>query len=112
VQACCVLEGHSLRELHVTGPRWYSNVTVPAWLKLGQLWQLRKLSVHIACSRTYDALVEQAQVVLSALGGCGSTVVLRLPGPVEPFDAALAALREAGLPAPLVEQRAAGSWKV
>jgi hypothetical protein len=61
---------------------------------------------------TYEALVEQAQAVLSALGGCGCTVVLRLPGPVEAFDAALAALHEAGLPATVLQQRAAGCWKV
>jgi hypothetical protein len=101
VQACCVLESHSLQELHVTDGDLDSDVTVPAWLQLGHMQQLRKLSLRITHSPTYARLVEQAHIFLSALFGC-DTVVLQLPGPIGPFESALAALREAGLPAPRV----------
>lgn len=101
VQACRVLESHSLQELHVIEGGMGAEVTLPAWLQLGQLRQLRKLSVRVTQKSTYAGLMKQALVFMSALAGCGA-VMLQLPGSNGPFVAALAALRDAGLPAPPV----------
>lgn len=100
VQAACVLEGHSLRELHVSEGN-STEVSRHAWMQLGKLRQLRQLSVE-GRGYTYACLAVDAAVFLGALSGCGA-VLLSLPGPTWPFEEAPAALRRAGLPAPRVE---------
>jgi hypothetical protein len=110
VQACSVLERHSLQEVHVversTGsfgqPQGHGRLNAAAWSQLGRLRRLRLLSVVITCQGTYRRLVREADVFLSALSGCGP-VVLHLPGYTAPFDAALFELQAAGVPAPHVE---------
>jgi hypothetical protein len=100
VQACRVLEGHSLRELHITEST-LAEVELAAWLQLGQLQWLHKLLVQLVDSDLSDSLAKDAEIFLSSLSGCRS-VHLCLPGSTEPFSTALAALEEAGMPAPTV----------
>lgn len=112
VRACCVLEGHSLQELHVfeVGMQLFVDQPAPAaaaWMQLGQLRQLPTLEVCIASKQTHDALAAEATVFLSALFGC-RTVLLRLPClSFEPFENAQAELRRVGWP---VQSLNIGSW--
>jgi hypothetical protein len=102
VQACCVLlDSHSLQELHVA-EQFSEDLSGTAWMQLGQLRRLRKLSVQV--SHACDELAAEAFVFLGALAGCG-TVALKLPAraSLQPFEVALEALHAAGLPVPCVE---------
>jgi hypothetical protein len=101
VQACCVLEGHSLQELHVSKGS-STQVSAAAWMQLGKLRQLRQLSVNIRAADTHASLAANTAVFLGTLSGCGA-VLLSLPGPIVSFEGGLAALQRAGLPAPQVE---------
>jgi hypothetical protein len=104
VQACCVLEGHSLQELHVTQGNILPHFSVrpAAWIQLRELRHLQHLSVKLTCEQTCACLADEALVLLSALRHCGS-VTLTVTGLTVLFEAALAALREAGMPTPRVE---------
>jgi hypothetical protein len=105
VQACCVLEGHSLHVNQGLEPTGFFDMSAGAWLQLGQLRQLRKLSVEIGCQQICDHLGKEALAFLSAVSRCGS-VVLKLLGSSLPYEAALVALREAGMPVPHVDLKA------
>jgi hypothetical protein len=102
LQVCCVLAGrYSLQELHIQEGAG-CDVTLHAWMQLGQLRGLNKLSVHFWNSEVVEDIVDEAQVFLTSLSGCRS-VHLSLPVPTDPVNAfgeALEALREKGLPTP------------
>jgi hypothetical protein len=113
VRACCVLEGHSLQELHVSeGDIRLSIEVVPppataTWIQLVQLRQLRKLAVRIVSRTTHDALAAEAVVFLGALSGC-KTVSLRLPSlTFVPFEDARAELSRVGWPVPCLTSSSA-----
>jgi hypothetical protein len=105
VKACCVLEQHSLREPHLS-QGLDTSVTPAGWMQLGKLAQLRQLSLRLRDPVVIQPLAEEAFVFLSALSGC-EFVSLRLPGGygevADKFHEALAALSEAGLPAPQLD---------
>jgi hypothetical protein len=68
-------------------------------MQLGQLWQLEKRSVQLQACGVVDSLAEEAEIFLTSLAGCRS-VHLCLPGSPHVLENALAAVCEAGLPAP------------
>jgi hypothetical protein len=108
VKAACVLEGHSLQELHLNeaGADENEGVSAPAWMQLGQLRQMHKVALRIRTGVTCRDLGAAAFVFLSALYGC-RCVHLQLPGwnpgLMDPFMAAVTAAEAAGLQIPKIE---------
>jgi hypothetical protein len=76
VRACCVLEGHSLQQLHVSEgcftPRQRPGIIAAAWMQLGQMRRLRKLAVRIPLTPTHSDLAGQAAVFMT---GCSVLAV-------------------------------------
>jgi hypothetical protein len=104
VQACCVLEGHSLRELHVMQGHghWYDVKTSAAsWMQLGQLRQLHKLVLVVTRYVLHDSLAKDAAVFLAGLSH-SRHVLLKLTGSLDPFVTALEEIKEVGIWAPQV----------
>jgi hypothetical protein len=103
VTACCVLESHSLQELHMSESTEL-KVTPGAWLQLSQLRQLRQLTLKLTFRGTFEyySRAAEAALLVSALSG-SKNVSLQLPiggGDLSGvITEAVAAVLEAGLPA-------------
>jgi hypothetical protein len=101
VRACCVLEGHSLQELHIT-QGFEGGVTAAALMQLGQLRQLRKLSVNVVCEKARIGLEEGGIAFLSAVSNI-KLVEIIFPFAPECFECCADVLKQFGMPVPSLE---------